>query len=335
MTPQGGSRPCIMTLLCGLLCGLSLTLGWTAPVQGREFRAADTHPEDYPTVQAVLYMGRLVVEHTGGRHRIRLFHSRQLGEEKDTIAQTHAGAIDLNRVNLAPFTGIVPEAVVPSLPFLFRSREHLHQVLDGPIGEAILAAFEPEGFIGLAFFDSGARSFYTRSTPIRRPEEMKGLRIRVQQSDLFTAMVAALGAEPVPLAYGEVLTALTTGIIDGAENNWPSYQSSLHYTQARHYSLTRHTMTPEVLVMSRKAWESLSSADQAIFRAAAREAAQFMSELWNEREIQAEQKARAAGVQVHEPEDPAAFSRAMAPVYATYLREPRIAELVRRVQELP
>src|SRR5260221_7476459 len=219
----------------------------------REFRAADTQNEDYPTVQALRYMGRMVTERSGGRHQIRVFHSRQLGEEKETIEQTRAGAIDLNRTNVALIGTFVPAMNVLAMPFLFRSIEHLQKVLDGPIGSEILGSFEPYGFVGLAFYDSGARSIYNSVRPVRSLADMRGLRLRVQQSALMSDMIRALGAEPVELPYGQVLTGLATKLIDGAENNWPSFVTTDHYKYAGFYTLTEHTMSPEVLVMSQKA----------------------------------------------------------------------------------
>ncbi len=247
-----------------------LAQGWSSG-HARDFRAADTQSEDYPTVQALMVMDRIVNEKTKGRHRIRVFHSRQLGEEKETIEQTKVGAIDLNRTNVAPLGSFVPEANVLVLPFLFRSMEHLYGVLDGPVGADVLASFETYGFVGLAFYDSGARSIYNNVRPVKSLADLKGMRVRVQQSDLMIDMMQALGAVPVALPYGQVLTGLTTRLIDGAENNWPSYVTTNHYTAARFYTLTEHTMSPEVLVMSRKAWDSLSAEDRKIFRDAARE----------------------------------------------------------------
>src|SRR6266436_6132264 len=159
------------------------------PAVTREFRVADTQSEDYPTVQALRYMGRLITERTGGRHQIRVFHSRQLGEEKETIEQTRAGAIDLNRINGALIGNFVPAMNALAMPFLFRSIEHLQKVLDGPIGNEILGGFEPYGFIGLAFYDSGACSIYNNVRPVRTLADLKGLRIRVQQSQQMVEMI--------------------------------------------------------------------------------------------------------------------------------------------------
>jgi len=250
---------------CSLALGLALLTAMPAVTPAREFRVADTQPADYPTVQALQYMAQIIEERSAGRHRLHVFHSRQLGEEKETIEQTRIGAIDLNRTNVAPIGSLVPVANVLSLPFLFRSFEHLHRVLDQGIGQEILAQFQPHGFVGLTFYDSGARSIYNSVRPVRSLADMKGLRIRVQQSSLMSDMIKALGADPVELPYGQVSTGLSTRLIDGAENNWPSYVTTGHYKLASYYTLTEHSMSPEVLVMSRPAWESLSGEDRDIF----------------------------------------------------------------------
>jgi tripartite ATP-independent transporter DctP family solute receptor len=313
---------------------LAFALAATTAAEARAFRAADNQGEQYPTVQALFYFDRLIRERTNGRHSVQVFHSRQLGEEERTVEQTRAGAIDLVRVNVAHFTRYVPELDVLVLPFLFRSTEHSHRVLDGPIGQELLARFEPRGFIGLAFYDSGARSFYT-NRPVRRLEDMKGLRIRVQQSDLAVAMIRALGAEAVVLPYGQVGTALQTGLVDGAENNWPSYVTTGHYRSARYYTLTEHTLGPELLMMSARAWETLSPDDQAIFREAARESGLFMRKLWSEWEERARREAADGGNQIIADIDRAPFVKAVAPLYEQVLRDPYARELVARIQATP
>ncbi len=309
---------------------------WIAlPVAGaREFRVADTQSEDYPTVQALLFMARLVEERTGGRHHIRVFHSRQLGEENDTIEQTRVGAIDLNRTNVAPIGSLVPAANVLALPFLFRSFDHLHKVLDHAIGEEVLAGFERHGFVGLTFYDSGSRSIYNSVRPVRTLAEMKGLRIRVQQSELMFGMIKALGAEPVELPYGQVLTGLSTGLIDGAENNWPSYVTTGHYKLAPYYTLTEHTMGPEVLVMSLRAWETLSAEDRQIFRDAARKSSIFMRGLWSGLEERSRQQARAAGNTIISDFDRKPFENAMTAIYAKLVTDPELRQLIERIRQV-
>jgi tripartite ATP-independent transporter DctP family solute receptor len=316
-----------------LAVALSLTVAATGAI-AREFRAADTQNEDYPTVQALRYMGRLIAERTGGRHQIRVFHSHQLGEEKETIEQTRVGAIDLNRINVALIGNFVPAMNVLAMPFLFRSIEHQHKVLDGPIGSEILGSFEPYGFVGLAFYDSGARSIYNSVHPVRSIADIKGLRLRVQQSELMSDMIKALGAEPIELPYGQVLTGLATKLIDGAENNWPSFVTTDHYKYAGFYTLTEHTMSPEVLVMSQKAWQSLSAEDQNIFRESALRSSHFMREKWKDLEEQSRKQAESAGVIIVKDIDRKPFEAAMAAIYEKAQRDPAAAQLIERIRKV-
>ncbi len=307
---------------------------WATGAFAREFRAADTQAENYPTVQALRYMGALIAERTGGRHAVKVFHSRQLGEEKETIEQTRVGAIDLNRTNVALIGNFVPAMNVLAMPFLFRSIEHMQKVLDGPIGSEILGSFEPYGFVGLAFYDSGARSIYNSVRPVRSLADLKGLRIRVQQSELMSQMIRSLGAEPVELPYGQVLTGLATHLIDGAENNWPSFVTTDHYKYAGYYTLTQHTMSPEVLVISLKAWQSLSAEDQQIFREAALRSSRFMREKWRDLEEQSQRKAEAAGVTIVRDIDRKPFEDAMAAIYAKAAQDPAAAALIERIRKV-
>nr|WP_249128086.1 TRAP transporter substrate-binding protein [Bradyrhizobium lablabi] len=312
---------------------LCLTAAATA-AHAREFRAADTQNEDYPTVQALRFMGHLISERTGGRHHIKVFHSRQLGEEKETLAQTRAGAIDLNRTNVALIGNVIPSMNVLAMPFLFRSIEHMQKVLDGPIGKEILDSFEPYGFVGLAFYDSGARSIYNNVHPVRSLADIRGLRLRVQQSELMSEMIRSLGAEPVELPYGQVLTGLVTKLIDGAENNWPSFVTTGHYKHAGYYSLTEHTMSPEVLVMSHKAWMMLSAEDRKIFREAALRSGQFMREKWRDLEEQSRKQAEGAGVVIVTDIDRKPFEAAMAGLYVKAQRDPAAAQLIERIRKV-
>ena len=219
-----------MKIAKSLCLALGLTLGTgTLHAQEITLRSADIHPDGYPTVEAVKYMGELVSQRTNGRIKIEVTNNAALGTEKDTIEQTRFGVIDMNRVNAAPFNNLVPQTVVLGLPFLFRSTEHMHKTVDGPIGDEVLAAFEPHGLIGLAFYDSGARSFYSTKKPIEKLADLKGMKVRVQQSDLWIAMMEAFGANATPMPFGEVYSSLETGVVDAAENNWPSYESSRHF----------------------------------------------------------------------------------------------------------
>jgi tripartite ATP-independent transporter DctP family solute receptor len=316
-----------------IVAALFLTAASTIAV-AREFRAADTQPEDYPTVQALRFMGSMIAERSGGRDQIRVFHSRQLGEEKETIEQTRAGAIDLNRTNGALIGNFVPAMNVLAMPFLFRSVEHLQKVLDGPIGNEILGSFEPYGFVGLTFYDSGARSIYNSVRPVRTLADIKGMRLRVQQSELMSDMVRALGAEPVQLPYGQVITGLATKLIDGAENNWPSFVTTDHYKYAGYYTLTEHTMSPEVLVMSKKAWESLSADDRKLFRDAALQSNLFMRAKWKDLEQHSRRQAEGAGVTIVSDFDRKPFEAAMAGIYAKVRRDPAATKLIERIRNV-
>ncbi|MEN3350549.1 MAG: hypothetical protein V7632_4184 [Bradyrhizobium sp.] len=318
-----------ITLAVALLSAVVSASGFA-----REFRTADTQNEDYPTVQALNYMGQLIAERTGGRHRIMVFHSRQLGEEKETLEQTRAGAIDLNRTNVALIGTMVPAVNVLAMPFLFRSLEHLQKTLDGPIGTEILNSFEPYGFVGLAFYDSGARSIYNSVRPVRTLEDLKGLRVRVQQSKQMSEMIRAFGAQPVEMPYGQVLTGLATKLIDGAENNWPSFVTTGHYKYAGYYSLTRHTVSPEVLVISQKAWASLSPDEQTIFREAAQRSSLYMRGKWKELEERSRRQAEAAGVTIVTDIDRRPFEAAMAGIYAKAERDPAISALIERIRNV-
>jgi len=300
----------------------------------REFRVADTQSEDYPTVQALNFLARAVGERSAGRHTIRVFHSRQLGEEKETIEQTRVGAIDLNRTNVAPIGSLVPAANVLSLPFLFRSFDHLHKVLDGEIGNEILSGFERHGFVGLTFYDSGARSIYNSVRPVRTLADMKGLRVRVQQSELMFGMIKALGADPIELPYGQVSTGLSTRLIDGAENNWPSYVTTGHYKLAPYYTLTEHTMGPEVLVMSLRAWESLSAEDRDLFRDVARKSSMYMRDIWGGLEERSRQQARTAGNTIVANFDRKPFEDAMSGIFTKSVTDADLRQLIERIRQV-
>ncbi|SMF72248.1 tripartite ATP-independent transporter solute receptor, DctP family [Xaviernesmea oryzae] len=321
-----------ITTMIGLALGLALG-ATTVHAQEITLRSADIHPDGYPTVDAVKYMGELVSQRTNGRIKIQVMNNSVLGQEKDTIEQTRFGVIDMNRVNAAPFNNLVPETAVLGLPFLFRSPDHMHKVVDGPIGDEVLKAFEPHGLIGLAYYDSGARSFYTTKKPVEKLADLKGMKIRVQQSDMWIAMMQAFGANPTPMPMGEVYSSLETGVVDGAENNWPSYESARHYEVAKNYSLTQHSMTPEILVMSKISWDKLTPDDQKIVREAAKESVGKMRELWAAREKSSEEKVRAGGVNVVTVNKDE-FAAAMKPVYDRFVTDAKLKDLLKRIQDV-
>jgi tripartite ATP-independent transporter DctP family solute receptor len=310
---------------------VSVTLAGGAAFAQTVLKSSDTHPDGYPTVEAVQYMGELIKERTGGRISVEVYHSAQLGEEKDTIEQVRAGVIDLNRVSLGPFNGLVAESRVPSLPYIFRSVDHMRKVMDGDIGADILAAFEPHGLVGLAFYDAGARSFYNSKKPINSKDDLAGMKFRVMQSDIFVDMVNALGANATPMPYGEVYSGIETGVIDGAENNFPSYDTAKHAEVAKFYSLDEHLIVPEVLVMSKASLDKLSPEDQAIIRQAAKDSVARQRELWDAKEIASRDLVVKNGSVVTTPEKQP-FIDAMQPVYAKHVTDAKLQELVKRIQ---
>lgn len=295
-----------------------------------EFRSADIHPDDYPTVLAVRHMGEELSKATNGKHSIKVFSKSALGIEKDTIEQTKLGAIAMTRVNVAPMNNICAATMVPTMPFLFRSTEHMRKVLDGAIGDEILKDCEAQGFVGLAFYDSGARSMYTVKKPVKTLADAKGLKVRVQQSDLWVSLLEAMGANATPMPFGEVYTALKTGLVDAAENNYPSYESSRHFEVARFYNKTEHSLAPEILLFSKKIWDTLSPDEQKQIRAAAKESVTYMRKLWDEREEKSLAIVKAAGVQIVDV-DKASFQAAMKPVYDKFLKDPKLQDMVKRI----
>lgn len=300
----------------------------------RPLFAADTHPDEYPTVQALHAIDRLLNERTNGEMRVRIYAGGQMGAEKDTLEITVFGGLDLNRVNLAPLNSIVPETIVLALPFLFRSIAHARAAFDGAVGRKILDAMSAQGLHGLCYYDSGARSFYNTKRPIRTPDDMKGLKLRVQNSDIYVAMVSALGANPTPIPYGEVYQALVQGVVDGAENNWPSYESARHFEAAQHYSLTRHVMAPEVLVASERRWDRMTTEEQDYLQAAAYDSVPIMRKIWDARVDAARARLIESGVQVVEEVDGPAFAELMLPVWDQFLSDPNIRALADEIVAL-
>ncbi|MCZ2495716.1 DctP family TRAP transporter solute-binding subunit [Xylophilus sp. Kf1] len=297
-----------------------------------EFRSADIHPDGYPTVDAVKFMGERLKAISGGKHTVRVYNNSALGGEKDTIEQAKIGALQMVRVNVGAMNNICPETLVPTMPFLFRSVDHLHRVLDGPVGEEILKACEKQGFVGLAFYDSGSRSVFTAKKPVRGIADMKGLKVRVQQSDLWVSTMEAMGANATPMPQGEVYTGLKTGLIDAAENNYPTYESSRAFEVAKFYSRTEHSMAPEILLFSKRAWDRLSAEEQGQVRQAAKESVPYMRKLWAEREIKSFEIAKAGGAEFIDV-DKKPFQAAMKPVYDKFITDAKLKDLVKRAQD--
>ncbi|WP_126979304.1 TRAP transporter substrate-binding protein [Frigidibacter oleivorans] len=314
-----------------LICGTILA-GSAAGACEITLRSADTHPDGYPTVEAVKRMGEMVSERSGGRLCIEVFPASTLGEEKDAIEQTQFGVIDMVRASFGPFNNLVPETQIVSLPYIFRSSEHMRKVMDGPIGEEIAKGFEAHDLKVLAFYDGGARSFYNSQKPIQSIDDLEGMKFRVMQSDVFVDMMAALGANATPMPYGEVYSSIQTGVIDGAENNPPSYDTSGHFEVAKYYTLDEHLIMPEALAISTMSWDKLSPEDQEIVAQAAKDSVPVMRELWDAKVTESEAKVEEAGVEIVRDIDKTPFIEAMGPVYDKYVTTPELKDLVARIQ---
>ena len=319
-----------LSTICAALAAGLLSLS----AQATEFRSSDIHPDDYPTVQAVKFMGERLKALSGGKHSIRVYPNGALGGEKETIEQAKIGALAMVRVNVGAMNNVCNETVVPTMPFLFRSVEHMHKVLDGPVGQEILKACEKQGFIGLGFYDSGARSMFTAKRPVKSLADMKGMKVRVQQSDLWVSMLEAMGANATPMPMGEVYTGLKTGLIDAAENNYPTFESSRSFEVAKYFSKTEHSMAPEILLFSKRTFDKLSPEEQGWLRQAAKESVPYMRKQWAEREAKSLEVVKAGGAEIIEV-DKAPFQAAMRPVYDKFITDAKLKDLVKRAQETP
>jgi len=304
----------------------------TGPAAARDFRSAEVHAKDFPTNQAVMYMSEQLSKATGGKDKIKIFSDSALGSEKDTVEQVKIGALDMVRVSTASFHGIVPESLIPSLPFLFRDIDHFRKAMYGAEGDKVLAAFEKAGFIGLCLYESGARSMYAKK-PIKSVADMKGLKVRVQPSDLMVGMVNAMGGSPTPMPFAEVYTGLKSGLIDAAENNIPSYEETKHYESAPIFSETMHVMTPEVLVFSKKVWDTLTPQEQAAIRKAAKESVPYYQQLWTAKETAARASVLKAGAKIVPASeiDRKSFVDAEKPVWDKYMSTPEIRNVVQEI----
>jgi tripartite ATP-independent transporter DctP family solute receptor len=228
---------------------------------------------------------------------------------------------------------ICQDTIVPTLPFLFRSIDHMHKALDSAIGDEILASCDAKGYVGLAYYDSGARSVYAKK-PIRTLADMKGFKLRVQQSDLWVALAGAMGANATPMPMGEVYTGMRTGLVDAAENNIPSYESSKHFEVVKYYSKTEHSMAPEVVMFSKLVWEKMTPEDQKIIRQAAKDSVPAQRKFWDERDAASLKVVLAGGAQIVSDVDKKSFQDAMGPVYDKFVTTPKMKDLVKRIQEI-
>jgi tripartite ATP-independent transporter DctP family solute receptor len=311
-------------------------LGWAGRAAAQAklvLKASDVHPAGYPTVEAIQAMGKKLDAATGGRITVQMYASMQLGGEKEAIEQAQIGALQLARVSVGALGPVVDDLNVFNLPFLFRNTAHMQKVIDGPIGQELLdkVTNNPNAkLVALCWMDAGARSMYDTKKSIKSIDDLKGLKFRVMGNPMFVDMMNDLGGNGVAMGYDQVFSALQTGVVDGAENNPPSFVFDNHYQVAKHFTLTEHLIVPEILVLSRRSWDGMSADDQALIKKVGREAQGEERVLWDAYEKKAFDKMKEAGIDVEQVSDKAAFQAAVKPVWDKY--GPKYAELIKRIQ---
>src|SRR5713226_3572399 len=321
--------------LAGAIAVIALVcLGSAAFAQQKlMLKASDVHPAGHPTVVAVENIGKKLETATNGRLGVQMFAAMQLGGEKEAIEQAQIGAIQFARVSVGALGPVIDDLNVFNLPFLFRNTAHMQKVIDGPIGQELLGKVtnnQKAGLVGICWMDAGARSLYDTKKPIRSIADLKGLKVRVMGNPMFVDMMNALGGNGVAMGYDQVFSALQTGVVDGAENNPPSFVFDNHYQVAKYYTLTEHLIVPEILVFSRATWDGLSKDDQALIKKLAREAQLDERQLWKKVEAEAMAKMKASGIEVDTVGDKTPFQNAVKPVWDKY--GAKYADLIKRIQ---
>jgi tripartite ATP-independent transporter DctP family solute receptor len=318
--------------MCAVAAGLLVSTGCGKKEETIVLKAADVHEQSYPTTKGLFKMKELLEKWTEGRITVKVYHSGQLGAEKETIEQTQFGAIDINRVSISPVSQVVPEFKVFALPYIFRDRNHMHNVLDGELGKEMMRKLEEHKLVGLGYYDSGQRSFYTAKKPVQSMEDLEGLKIRVQKAEIMLDMARAVGASPTPMAFEEVYSALQTGVIDGAENNLPSYVAKGHYEVATYYTMDAHSRIPELLLFSKATWDKLSEEDQKLIRKAAEQSVPYQRQQWQKRVDESITKAKEAGCEIITDIDKGPFVEAMDKVYEKHAAD--LQQYVERIRNV-
>lgn len=316
----------------------ALTLGslGAAPAFAQQkmvFKASDVHPLGYPTVEAIVRMGKKLETATNGRLSVQMFPSMQLGGEKEMIEQAQVGALQIARISVGPVGTIVDELNVFNMPFVFRDSKHMEKVIDGEIGDELLAKISnnPQTrLIALGWMNAGSRNVYNSKRPIRAAEDLKGLKIRMMGNPIFVDTMNAMGGNGIAMGFNELYSAMQTGVVDGAENNPPTYIVQNHFQVAKYFSMTEHLIIPEIFVFSKRTWDTLSKEDQALIRKVSKEAQQEQRELWYKMEEESVGKIKAAGIEIITFADKKPFQDAVKPVWDKY--GSKYAELVKRIQ---
>ncbi|MEH6831083.1 MAG: TRAP transporter substrate-binding protein [Sulfitobacter sp.] len=297
--------------------------------EAKDWRGWNIHVVDYPVSHGMEAFMAEVTKKTDGEIKGKVFHAGVLGSQPDAIEQLRLGIMDFGVFSLGPMGQAVPATNVVSLPFVFKSVPQMYKLMDGEPGKALGAALEEKGIVALGYHDAGARSFYNSIKPINTPADVEGMKVRVMNNDLFVGMIESMGGNATPMAFAEVYQSIKTGVVDGAENNPPSYESTSHFEVAKYYSLTQHLIIPECLCMSKKTFDGLTAEQQEVVKAAGKASTDLQRKLWGEREAASMKIIMDGGVEVNEIADKAAFQAAMAPVYEKYLAaNPEMTDLV-------
>ncbi|GMB00734.1 TRAP transporter substrate-binding protein [Pelosinus sp. IPA-1] len=291
-------------------------------------KATDNQPEDYPTTKGLRYMAKLLEERSNGHIKMTVYSSAILGDGKDILDATQAGTLDIGRISVSSLVGYSPELNVFMTPFLFRDADHEWKVLDGPIGKKLLKGLEKDGFVGLGYYDSGARSFYSKK-PIQSPQDLLGQKTRVLDVKIQKEMITAMGGEPLTTPFLDVYPGFQTGALDAAENSPPSFYSTKHYELAKYYTITEHVAVPETIIISKKTWDSLSPQDQELIQQATKDSTVYQKQLWSEFTKQSMDKLKEQGVNIITP-NKELFKQAVAPLYAKY---PEYKDLIKEIQD--
>jgi len=294
--------------------------------------ATDVHVADYPTVTAVKWTGEQLRRETGGGLGLKQYHSGQLGRESEAIDMARFGAIDITRVYSGALNNAFPLTRALCLPYVFDSVAHMRRALDGGIADAVLQGFESRELVGLAVYDSGARSFYNTKHPIVEPKDLHGLKLRVASSDIFLQLMRLFGANPTPMSLGDTFSGMETHMIDGAENNMRSFHSSRHFEAAHYWSESQHSYAPDILLMSRRSLDALTPSDRRLVIDLARQSVQVMRTAWDASEDKAREAVLAYGVKSNAVDMPA-FRAAAEPLLRDYLQQADIAALHRRIRD--
>ncbi len=287
----------------------------------------------HPVHKSMVYMAELLEEQSQGKMRIQIYPNQQLGTERELVELLQIGSVGITKVSASVLENFAPSYKALSLPYIFNSEQHRFNVLEGEIGQEILNDGEEFWFHGLCFYDAGSRSFYTKDIPVYTPEDLEGQKIRVMESQTAMDMVRSLGGSPTPISFGELYTALQQGVVDGAENNPPSFYSSRHYEVSNYYTIDEHTSVPDVLIISTHVWKTLSESEKELLQKVALESAEYQKKLWKEASDEALRKVKEAGIEVIYP-DKAEFQERVSGLYEEYRKDPLLNDLINRIQEV-